>query len=447
MLADKAERAPMTHAAHRAVFFRQSGWLMVANIGGGVLMYAVHLLNKAIPPGAYGTFGVFLAVVMLLPTMPLQMVLAQQTAKALATGREGQLAGVIRLMWIGTSVIWLIAAVAVLANQGTIVAHWKLGSPVGLWITLAIVLLSLWLPMFWGMLQGQQNFLWLGWTMLSSGIGRIIVATFAVIVLRAYAAGMMGGVLVGIALAVGLGAWQTRALWLRRAQAFDWRDLLRQVIPLAFGFLGFQILFTADTIFVGRFFPKPMVDCYVSAGTMSRALMWLVLPLASVMFPRIVHSAARSEKTNLMGLVLLGTAILAIVSAAGLSLLGPWVIQIIYSKEYVQIASSVLPWYVSAMIPLALANVILNDLLARPASKLLPSCVVLGLAVTYLIALSQFLSTATPPTTPQGLLAMLISVLKILGVFNLILLGACAAFRWLSPAAGPVPASQQGIAA
>jgi len=421
----------MTHAAHRASFFRQSGWLMIANIGCGVLMFAVHLLNRRLPPGEYGSFGVFLAVVMLLPTMPLQMVLAQQTAKALATGREAQLAGVIRLVWIGTSVIWLIGAIAVLVFQGAIVARWKLGSPVGLWITMVILLLSLWLPMFWGILQGQQNFLWLGWTMLSSGIGRIVVATFAVFVLRAYAAGMMGGVLIGIAAAVGLGAWQTRALWLHRAQPFDWRDLLRQVIPLAFGFLGFQILFTADTILVGRFFPKPMVDCYVGAGTLSRALMWLVLPLAAVMFPRIVHSAARSEKTNLMGLVLMGTGVLAVLSAAGLSLVGPWIIQIIF-PAFVVTASRILPWYVFAMVPLALANVILNDLLARPASKLLPSCCVLGLAVAYLFALTQFHDS-------------LVTVLKTMGMFNLILLTACAAFRWLSPAAGPVPAARPGI--
>ena len=44
MLAENVETAPMTQADHRASFFRQSGWLMIANIAGGVLMYAVHFL-------------------------------------------------------------------------------------------------------------------------------------------------------------------------------------------------------------------------------------------------------------------------------------------------------------------------------------------------------------------------------------------------------------------
>ena len=87
---------------HHAAFFRQSGWLMIANVGSGVMMYAVHLLNKKIPPAEYGIFGVLLAVAMFVPNMPLQMVFAQQTAQALATDRKRELAGMIRLAWLGT---------------------------------------------------------------------------------------------------------------------------------------------------------------------------------------------------------------------------------------------------------------------------------------------------------------------------------------------------------
>ena len=61
---------------------------MIANIGGGMLMWLVHFLNKFIQTSDYGVFGIFLTVVMLLPTIPLQMVFAQQTAKAIALNNE-----------------------------------------------------------------------------------------------------------------------------------------------------------------------------------------------------------------------------------------------------------------------------------------------------------------------------------------------------------------------
>ncbi|MBE0541044.1 MAG: hypothetical protein IH623_06645 [Verrucomicrobia bacterium] len=403
--------------AHRASFFRQSGWLMIANVAGGALMYAVHLLNKFIPPGEYGSFGAMLAVVLLLPTIPLQMILAQQTARALAHGTERELAGVIRLFWLLSTGVWLAGAVIVLLLQQSILRNWQMTDPAGLWITLVIVLLSLWLPIFWGVLQGQQNFLWLGWSMLASAIGRLAVAAFAVVVLHAYSSGMMAGVLLGIGAAFGIAAWQSRGLWRLKPAPFDWRGLLRQVIPLILGFLGFQILFTADTILVKAYFSQTDADFYVAAGTLSRALMWLVLPLAAVMFPRLVHSAAKSEKSNLMGMVLLVTGALAMAGALGLSLLGPWIVRLIYKPDFVEVAAAILPWYASAMVPLALANVLLNNLLARPASTLVPALCIFCLALGYLFALTQFHGS-------------LVTVLKVLGVFNVGLLAICAWFTW-----------------
>jgi O-antigen/teichoic acid export membrane protein len=410
--------APPTPAAHLS-FFRQSGWLMIANIAGGMMMWAVHFLAKSkyVSEAEYGDFGTFLAVVMVLPTMPLQMILAQQTAKALASNQTAELSGVIRMSWLGTSLIWLVGAVLVLVFQNAILARWHMSSPIGLWVTLPIILLSVWLPLLMGMMQGPQNFLWLGWSMLANALGRIVVAAAAILVLHAGAPGMMAGVLLGIGIAVGIGFWQTRALWLARAEAFDWRSLLTQALPLTLGFLGFQILFTADTMFVKAYFPEAQAGFYVSAGTLSRALMWLVLPLAAVMFPRLVHSAARAEKSNLMGLVLAGTAALAIAGAVCLSNVGPFVVRLVYKESYVQVATSLLPWYAGAMVPLALANVLLSNLLAKPASKLLPAACMLASALVYLFALTRFHDT-------------LIQVLQTMGACNMLLLAVCAFFTW-----------------
>jgi len=408
---------PLTAPAHRSSFFRQSGWLMIANIGGGAFMWAVHFLNKRLPAGQYGEFGVFLAVLMLLPNIPLQMVLTQQTAKSLATNNRSQLSGIIRMFLLGAALVWLVGSIIVLYFHNDILAHWKITNSAGLWITLVIMLFALWLPMFWGMLQGSQNFLWLGWSMIANALGRISVATIAVIAVTASAAGMMAGVLFGFVFAIGLAAWHTRSLWLMPAEPFDWRGLMHQVLPLLVAFVGFQILFTGDTILVKNYFSDKEADYYVSAGTLSRALLWLVLPLASVMFPRLVHSAAKSEKSNLMGMVLLGTAILSIVGALCLALVGPLVVQFVYTPGFVKVASSLLPWYAAAMVPLALANVLLNQLLARPVGQTPLASTVLIAALAYLWAITQFHDS-------------LITVLKVMGAANLVLLLICAAFSF-----------------
>src|ERR1019366_4591565 len=96
------------------------------------------------------------------------------------------------------------------------------------------------------------------------------------------------------------------------AEPFNRRDFLSEVIPLLLGFAATQFLFCADTSFVDAYFGAEKTAPYGAAGTLSRALLWLVLPLAAVMFPKIVHNTAKSEKSNLLGLVLLGTAVLAV---------------------------------------------------------------------------------------------------------------------------------------
>jgi len=415
MAAEKIETSSSVPASHHAAFFRQSGWLMIATVGGGLLMYAVHLLNKKIPEREYSVFGVLLAVAMFVPNMPLQMVFAQQTARALATGRERELAGMIRLAWLGTFGLWLLVAVPALIFQGAILARWQITNPAGLWLVLPTILFSLWLPMFSGVMQGQQNFFWLGWQNIINSAGRLGLAAIAVLAFGGYAAGMFTGVCVGLGAAAGICIWQTRGLWSLPTAPFDRQNLLAQIIPLMLGFSAVQFFLSADTMFVQAYFPAGQTAFYVGAGTLSRALMWVVVPLATVMFPKIVHAEARAEKSNLLKLVLLGTAILAAGGAAGLCVVGPFVVKLIYKGSYLAVASSLLPWYAWAMVPLALANVLVNDLMARSRFRIVPA--LLLLVGGYAFALTRFHDN-------------FVIVLKTLGAFNVLLLGVCAWFAW-----------------
>lgn len=418
MSAEKSGAIPTIDHKPHAAFFRQSGWLMLANIAGGAMTWGVHFLSKSIPEAQYAAFGTLLMVVGCLPTMPLQMIFAQQTAQALATGRERQLAGMIRIVWLWTFIVWLLGALAIFIFQKQIVTGWNLPSAAGLLVTLPLVLLSLWVPMFSGVLQGRQDFFWMGWASILAGVVRFAAAVILVMALALGAAGMMTGALIGIGLGAAIAIWRTRDLWLGRAEAFDGKKLLRQITPLLFGFGACQFMFTADTMYAKAYFTGDEMAPYVAAGTLSRALLWLVLPLAAVMFPKIVHAAAKSEKSNLFNLVVLGTAVLAVCGGLGLWLFGPIVVKIVYTTNYVAATSALIPWYALAMVPLALANVMVNDLLARNKFGVVPFMVVVvvGYGFTLPVMLNHY--------------HRLEVVLQTLGAFNLLLFLVCAWFTW-----------------
>ena len=167
-------------------------------------------------------------------------------------------------------------------------------------------------------------------------------------------------------------------------------------------------------MFVRAFLPD-QTEYYFAAGTLSRALIWLVGPLTAVMFPKIVHSTARAEKSDLMGLTLLCTAVIAIAAVLGLWVLGPWVVRFVYKPAYVAATTSILPWYAAVMVPLSLGSVLVNNLLAKSEFRVVPALIVL--AAAYGIALSFIHGS-------------LLAVLQTLGVFNLLLLAVCVFFTW-----------------
>ena len=420
-----ASPIPMSQQDHKSTFFRQSGWLMIAGIGSGAFMWAVHFLSKIVSEQEYRTFGVLMAVTMCIPANPLQMVFTQQTAAALAANRQRQLAGMIRLAWIGSFVLWIAAALVVLPFHQQILERWHIANPAAVWVTLLVLLFSIWMPLFGGVMQGQQNFLWLGWSSILNGVSRVGGAALIVYLLSGGAVSIMVGVVLGLGASVVIGIWQTRVLWSGHAEPFDWRALLGQILPLMLGFGATQFLFTADTMFVNAYLPGNAAF-YIAAGTLSRALFWLVAPITNVMFPKIVHSVVRSEKTDLMGLTLLCTGAIAGMGVLGLWLLGTWVVRLVYPPGYVAVATALLPWYAGAMLPLCLANVLVNNLLAKSEFRIVP--VLILLAVTYGLVLANYHRS-------------LVSVLQTLGGFNLALLLVSAWFTWGIKPRNPRPAT------
>jgi O-antigen/teichoic acid export membrane protein len=404
---------------HKAAFFRQSGWLMVANLITGIMMWGVHLVTgKSLSEAEYGTVVKMFAVTIIIPVIPLQSVFARETASAMALEQTRPLAGLIRKSMAAIFGLWLLALGIMLWFQDSILTNWKVAQPSSLWALSLVVLGMMLLPLFWGALQGAQNFVWLGGTMIVSGASRLLLVALAVFAIVKSAAGVMTAVTASVAITLVMAAWYTRLLWTGPSAPFQWRALLPKMVPMLIGFTSCQFMFSADTIYVGVFFSADDTGYYAAAGTLSRALIWLVLPLATVMFPKLVHSAAKYEKSNLLGLTLASTVSLAIIGAIGLVVLGPWVVELVYRSTYLEVVTDILPWYAGAMIPLSIANVLVNNLLAKSDLRVVPWLTLL--AIGYGVALNLW--------HPN-----LKSVLQTLGTFTSIMFLVCAVFTWIIP--------------
>lgn len=425
MLAQKVETTPVAKTKHHWEFFRQSGWMMIATVLGGLLMYAVHsVANRTMPKSEYGVFTTLLQTVVLMsiPASGLQGVFTQQTAGAMTAEHERELVGMIRGVLRGTFLIWLVIAAVVFLFRGQILAALKISNPMALWVTVVIGLAALWRPIVQGVLQGRQNFLWFGNVMIADGFCRFGAVCVLVGVFANYAAGAMVAVLVGYLIVTTIGAWLCRDCLRGPAAPVNWGAWLRRVGPLTLGLGVGMFMLAADMVFVQRFFSEKQTGFYAAAGMIGRALVYFTTPVAAVMFPKLARSKATGEKTNALMLALGFTALAGAGAALMCTLFPELPLRVVrYDASYLAVSAPLVPWFAWCMLPLTLATVLLNSLMAHSRFEAVPWLVAVaaGYGLTLYLRHESFTQ-----------------VIQTLGLFAVILLAVCAWFTWRETKSG-----------
>ncbi len=300
------------HKPH-AAFFRQSGWMMIAGVASGALMYLVHpIVARALPKGEYGVFTTLLQVISLMgiPAVGLQPVIAQQAAAAITEEQQRMVASEFCGVFRGIFLIWLAMLVLVAIFWHQALAGLKIENSTALGMAVVVGLASMWNPLIAGILQGRQNFFWLGWTNILNGVGRFGLICLIILLFHGWAAGAMAAVLLGMTASGATGLWQIRDVWKIPAVRVAWSNWLRRVVPLTLGLGAAMFMLSADMIFTQNFFPREQTGLYAAAGMVGRALIFFTQPLTLVMFPKLARSAATGEKSNAL-LLALGATILA----------------------------------------------------------------------------------------------------------------------------------------
>jgi O-antigen/teichoic acid export membrane protein len=417
----------MSSTEHRFAFFKQTGWMGLATGLGGLFMSLVHMPAARMPPAEYGVLLMFLQVLnlMLIPAMGLQTVVAQQTAAAITREQQAELSHTVRVLFIAMLLLWACAAVATFIGRDWLLTTLKIGNPAALWVTLVIGLASLWYPILLGILQGQQNFLWLGWLQIINGFVRFAGVIVIVWWLGGYAAGALAAALFAYGVALTTAAWLGKNAWMGAGRPVEWRKWLRRVVPLTLGLAASQFMMAADQIVVQRFFDREVTARYGAAGMIGRALVFFTGALVAVMFPKIVRSVAKSEKTDVAAIALATTAIVGTLAGIVFTIVPALPLKILYyfQPEYWS-SSQLVPWFVWCMLPLTLANVLINNLLARGRFACVPwlLLVAAGYGAALVLRADKF--------AHAEMFTAFKMVIQTIGAFSLLLLAVAAFFTW-----------------
>lgn len=418
----------MSKADSKHVFYRQGSWMVIATFVSGLLMFAVHIFGGWMSPGEYGLFVTLLQILnlMMIPALGLQTVFAQQTAAAIEPQQRHDLAKSTQKILLICMYVWIAISSLILLNREAILELLKIEKPTVLYVTLLLGLPQLWLPMMLGILQGRQNFAWLGSAAIVNGVGRFAAVGIIVMLLGGQAAGATTGVLIGLTTTCLLAGWHGRQTWLGQSGAsrgnFDANAWLARIVPLTLGMGAGLFMLSADMIAARAILPEMDSGPYGAAGMIGRGLVAFTAPLAAVMFPKLVREATRA-KSDVLGQAFLGTAILGVLAGVGCTL-AAWLLPdmadrfsiLAAKKKIITEIASLIPYFIWSMLPLALGNVFVAALLAQERYRAVPWLV--GIAVAYGLTLAWLANTAEPPSQQ--------TIILTLGGFNLVFLCTAA---------------------
>jgi O-antigen/teichoic acid export membrane protein len=357
----------------KSAFFRQSGWLVVATFTGGAFMAFIHPAVSKPMGSDYSSFVALLRVVMFIgtPFVALQTIFARQAAAATDANHEQQLMASSRALLLTTFLVSLVFAIIVLFDAGPISRYLKLENRTALYFTLLVAVTGMGIPIFQGLLQGTHQFGGMGWVQITNGFGRLAMMLLFVVVIRGKAAGAMLAVLVSQLVTVSVGGTLTRKIWTHRPKvSFDWRGWFASAIPLSFGLATIQVMQTIDMLFVQGLFEKTQSTLYSGAMMTGFAIVQFIAPVALVMFARVAKSVAHKENSDSVGMTLAATIIFGCLAGIGCTILPRLPLRLMYfTTPEMWNAAPLVPWYAWALLPMTVANALVQNILAHGRYK------------------------------------------------------------------------------
>lgn len=412
----------------RATFFRQSGWMALTALLGGAFNMGANFVAQRMPGGQFNVFDTALSAlgILTIPALGMQAAFAAQAAGAETDSQRRDLGAAMRGALLLLAALWIALAAWWLLRRDAIMAAYQLSPPVMLWVLLLIVLVTLLTPVPTGVLQGHQDFFWFGWATLLNGAGRFAVLWLVVHQLNQGALGGLLGVLAGALAVLAIVSWQTRRSWTSTGGHLQWSAWARRLAPVTLGLGALSFIMQFDALAVREKLPSlgltpDEADGFSAVRKIAQALVFVVGALTSVMYPKIARSFQRSQPSEVLKLTLILTALIA-AGGATLASLFPELPLRLLSPDRLLTSKGLVPLYCWALVPLALSNVLVWNLLARECYRAIPWMLALALACWIcLVRLGSSLTT----------------IITIVALCNTLLFLICAVFAWRDLARPP----------
>ncbi|MCB1069719.1 MAG: hypothetical protein KDL31_05145 [Kiritimatiellae bacterium] len=351
----------------------------VANVSN--LLYQA-VTGRSLTTEEYGVLAAMMNLLLITatPMEALRTAMAHFVARTMKAGNPGEIRW---LVGIWSRRLLLVAAVVVAAGflfSGPVADFFQLTNTAPFEITCVLVACTLFLPLMTGTFQGAEKFIWVSlslhvWTILRLGI----VYLFMLL----HPSAIMGLAAHGLALAMGLliSVEGLRRLTRGYESAPPAQGMGSYFMQTLYLLGAFAILMNADILLVKHFFHPEDAGLFARAATIGRSVIFLPMPIALVMFPKVISRGAvdGSGRGTLLKALLL--VVFLVGGAVGAVYLFPWLpLWLLYGDRHPTADMiRLLITLVTAMAPMGFTYLLINYEMAQRrfrATRLLAGCAV-----------------------------------------------------------------------
>lgn len=268
----------------------------VANLAN-MLFQAV--IGRALNPEEYGVLATMLNAVNIavVPLGALGTAAAHFAARSMQLEVPRQVFQLLRhwLAYLAAPAILFLLLIA--PASGPVAGFFHLEDPTPVIVTGILLSLTLFMPIFGGLLQGLQSYYWgslvgITWAFLRLTSGWLLITLFgksAVWALVGQVIAVVGALLVGqVALRSTLrGLTNRAAVEARRTRAY-----VANSVP---ALMGLAIFMSGDMILTKHFFEPETAGYAARAFQIGRVMFFLVMPVVRALFPKVVSAGDTSQ--------------------------------------------------------------------------------------------------------------------------------------------------------
>ncbi len=358
---------------HKDHLIKDSMILFIASTLVNLANFIFHsYASRLLGPEQYGVLVPMLALIIIagMPAMALQMTIVKKTSIFKAHGQFGNVKSLFKKTILWLSILgagYFVFFMAAGAGLGGIkdffhIQDWALYDILG-----SIALVALAVTVVRGILQGLQDFVGMGITLVADALIRLLFLYLLVNVLSLGARGALATTFVGTASGFIIGVFLLRHIFKHEETAAELirkRDILSYAMPVFFSMMGISLLSYMDVFMVKHFFSGQDAGLYSATSMIGKAFLYFPSAIAITLFPKVSESHELNRST--ISMLWKSIGLTALISLGGIIFcffFPKLIIGIMFGDKFFAI-EGVVRFFGAAILPLVLFNVLLNYSLA-----------------------------------------------------------------------------------